>query len=98
MEQYPNYSQPPQSQGYSGRIEGAPVMTVGNWVITMLIMCVPLVNIVMLIVWAASSTENPNRKNWAVAQLIFVAISIVFGILMAGVFAGMMGSMMQAFQ
>ena len=98
MEQYPNYSQPPQAQNYSGYSAGAPVLTIGNWIITMLIMCVPIVNIGMLIVWAASSTENPNRKNWAIAQLIFMAIGVVLWILMAGMIAGMMGGMAQAFQ
>ncbi|HRY84026.1 MAG TPA: hypothetical protein P5533_05285 [Candidatus Cloacimonadota bacterium] len=98
MEQYPNYSQPPQAQNYSNSISGAPVLTVGNWVVTMLIMCVPIVNIVMLIVWSASSNENPNRKNWAIAQLIFMAVGVVLWILMFGMIAGSMGGFMQALQ
>jgi hypothetical protein len=68
-------------------------MTVGNWIITMIIMVIPIVNVVMLIVWAASSTENPNRKNWAVAQLIFIAIGIIIWILFAGIIIGMLGGL-----
>ena len=102
MEQYPSYSQPPQSQNVSPNIpqygSGAPVLTVGNWVVTMLIMCVPIVNIVMLIVWAASSTENPNRKNWAIAQLIFMAVGVVIYILFIGLFAGMLGGLINSLQ
>ena len=93
MEQYPNYSQPPQQQQNYGGYMANPVMTIGNWVVTMLIMCVPIVNIVMLIVWASSSTENPNRKNWAIAQLIFMAVGILFWIVAWGAIAGMIASM-----
>ncbi|HNX38492.1 MAG TPA: hypothetical protein PL124_10350 [Candidatus Cloacimonadota bacterium] len=89
MEQYPNYNQPPQQQPSMHSGYGAPIMTVGNWVVTILLMCIPLVNLIMLIVWASSSSENPNRKNWAIAYLIFMAIGIVFWIIAWGAIAGM---------
>lgn len=88
MEQYPNYSQPPQQQPPQHTGYGAPIMTVGNWVVSLLIMCIPIVNIIMLIVWAASSTENPNRKNWAIAYLIFMAVGILLWIVAWGAIAG----------
>jgi len=96
MEQTPNYSQPSQPR-YSNFNAEAPVMTIGNWIVTMLIMMIPLVNIVMLIVWAASSTENPNRKNWAVATLIFMAIAILLWIVMFGAMMSMLGGFAEAF-
>ncbi|MCK9558250.1 MAG: hypothetical protein PHO85_07150 [Candidatus Cloacimonetes bacterium] len=75
----------------------APVLSIGQWVITLLIMIIPIVNIIMLIVWATGNTENPNRKNWAIAQLIFVAIGIAIWILffstLMGFVSGMMGAM-----
>ncbi|MCB5265515.1 MAG: hypothetical protein LHW41_04650 [Candidatus Cloacimonetes bacterium] len=71
----------------------APIMTIGNWIVTMIILVIPIVNIIMLIVWAASSSENPNRKNWAIAQLIFMGIGIVLYILLFSTIAGMMGGM-----
>jgi hypothetical protein len=52
----------------------APVMSMSDWLITLLISSIPLVNIVMLIVWAVSATGNPNKANWAKAMLIFLAI------------------------
>lgn len=88
MEQYPNYSQPPQQQPPQHIGYGAPIMTVGNWVVSLLIMCIPIVNIIMLIVWAASSTENPNRKNLAIAYLIFMAVGILLWIVAWGAIAG----------
>lgn len=54
-----------------------PAMSVKDWVIALLITAIPLVGFVMLIVWAFSSTENPNKANWAKATLIIMAISIV---------------------
>jgi len=80
-----------EPQHFNFREPTAPIMTVGNWVVTMLLMMIPLVNIILLIVWAASSTENPNRKNWAISQLIFAAIAIVLWIVMFSAFAGFMG-------
>ncbi len=60
------------------------VVTTGNWVMTMLIAAIPLVNIVMLFVWAFSSDTNPNKANWAKASLIWVAIIIgIYIVIMA---------------
>lgn len=60
------------------------VVTTGNWVMTMLIAAIPVVNIVMLFVWAFSSDTNPNKANWAKASLIWVAIIIgIYIVIMA---------------
>ena len=72
----------------------APVLSIGQWIITLLIMVIPIVNIIMLFVWAVGRTENPNRKNWAIAQLIFMAIGVVIWILLFSTFMGMMSGMM----
>ncbi|MCB5261912.1 MAG: hypothetical protein M0Q16_07510 [Candidatus Cloacimonetes bacterium] len=72
----------------------APIMTIGNWIVTMIILAIPFVNIIMLIVWAASSAENPNRKNWAIAQLIFMAIGIALYILLFSTIVGLMGGIL----
>ncbi len=78
---------------YMSQEPTAPVMSIGNWVVTMVLMIIPLVNIVLLIVWAASSGENPNRKNWAIATLIFMAISFVLWMILATAFAGVLASL-----
>ncbi|HOA29480.1 MAG TPA: hypothetical protein PKL34_05530 [Candidatus Cloacimonadota bacterium] len=69
------------------------MMTVGNWIVTMLLMIIPFVNIILLIVWAASSGENPNRRNWAIASLIFMAIGIVLWLILASTLVGLMSSL-----
>ena len=59
-------------------------MTVGDWIVTLLLSAIPLVNFVLLLVWAFSSDTNINKKNYAKACLIFISISIVFLILFIG--------------
>ena len=62
----------------------APVMSIGQWLVTFLLMAIPIVNIIMIIVWIASKDENPNRKNWILAYLIVIAISFVLTFIIFG--------------
>ena len=57
-------------------------MSVKDWLITMLIMAIPIVGFVMLLVYAFGDNGNVNRKNWAKAQLIVLAI--VLGLVIIG--------------
>jgi hypothetical protein len=50
----------------------------GNWMLTYLLMCIPLVNIVLLFVWAFGSNAPASKANWAKASLVWAGISIVF--------------------
>jgi hypothetical protein len=63
-------------------------MSVGDWVITMLIASIPLIGIIMLFVWAFGSDTNLSKKNWAKAILIFFGIIIVIYILILVLFLG----------
>lgn len=72
----------------TGRYEsnGEQEMGVGKWLLTFLICMIPVVNIIMLIVWAVGSAPgNSARKNWARARLIWAVImtvvSVLFGVL-----------------
>lgn len=68
-------------------------MTLGEWMITLLIMLIPCANIIMAFVWAFSSTEKKSKSNFFKAYLIFIAVvivlcilaSIVFGVFVASV-------------
>lgn len=70
--------QPPQAQesGRQSPQESYPV-SVGDWIVTMIIMAIPLVNIVMLFVWGFSDNTKLSKANWAKATLIFMAIMLV---------------------
>ena len=76
MEQQP-YSQFSQYSRPLPPEPSAPVMTVGKWLVTYLLLMIPIANIILMIVWAVSDSENPNRKNWAIAMIIIWAISLV---------------------
>lgn len=80
-------NQPPY-QNYQPQVESAPVLSMGSWVGTLLLMFIPLVNVILLIVWAVSNTENPNRRNFARAYLIMFAISLVLIAIILGAGAG----------
>ena len=60
-------------------------MTVSDWMFTLLVLAIPLVNIVMYLVWAFSSTGNVNRQNFCKASiywfLIILGIYLVFMLL-----------------
>ena len=49
-------------------------ISLGQWMIIMLIMLIPLVNIVMLFLWAFDGDTPPSKANWAKAILIWIAI------------------------
>lgn len=68
----------------------APVVSFKDWMITILLMAIPIVNIVMLFVWGFGGNTNPSKANYAKAALIWVAIGIVLYVV---VFVLILGSM-----
>lgn len=71
-------------------------LSVGDWLITMIITVIPIVGIIMLFVWAFSSSTHPTKANWAKASLILFAIVIVLYIIFFAVFgAAFLGMMDQ---
>ncbi|MCB1571851.1 hypothetical protein [Dokdonella immobilis] len=62
----------------------APVMSLGDWIITFIVLAIPLVNIVMLFVWAFSSGTNPNKSNFCKAYLILALVAIVLFFIFGG--------------
>jgi hypothetical protein len=71
----------------------APVISLGDWIITFILLAIPLVNIIMLFVWGFSSSTNPNKQNFAKATLIIYLIAIVCFFLFGGLafFSAMQG-------
>ena len=60
--------------------DNAPVMTTGQWVLTMIVFMIPLVNIIMLFVWAFVR-GNPNRANFCKALLLIYLIGSLIGLI-----------------
>ena len=68
---------------------------VGEWVITIIIIAIPIVGFIMLFVWGFGSNTQPSKANWAKATLIMIGISIVLSFLFLGSLLGIMGSLMK---
>ncbi|AFH50650.1 Hypothetical protein IALB_2947 [Ignavibacterium album JCM 16511] len=56
-------------------------MTLGDWLITLLIQAIPLVGFIMLFVWAFGGDTHPSKKTWAQASLLFALIMLVLVII-----------------
>ncbi|NDW13489.1 hypothetical protein D0T50_11375 [Bacteroides sp. 214] len=80
-----------ENQEYPTRNQS--LMTVGDWLITLILIAIPLVGIIMLLVWAFSSSTPVSKANFAKASLIlmvvgFILIFIFYGALAALFVAG----------
>lgn len=54
--------------------QNEPVVSLGDWFLTLLICFIPFVNIIMLLIWAFGGGANPNKANFAKAAIVFVLI------------------------
>ncbi|WP_405156631.1 hypothetical protein [Paenibacillus sp. FSL K6-0108] len=59
---------------------GSQPVSFGSWMLTLFLMMIPLVNIIMLFVWAFGDS-NPSKANYAKASLLWAAIGIVIYVL-----------------
>jgi len=65
---------------------------IGGWFGSIFLSSIPIVGFILLLVWAFGSNTNKNKKNWAIAMLIFWVIAIVLGIVLyASVMAALGG-------
>ena len=87
----PNYNQTYSYGGPQMTPQDAP-MTMGEWVITLIVGMIPCIGIIMLFVWAFGN-GNVNRKNYCRAQLIITLVAIVLSVIFSGAIMGIIGSM-----
>lgn len=66
---------------YSSGDPNKEVMTMGNWLLTLLVLMIPCVNLIMCCVWGFGS-GNENRKNFCRAYLIFMAIGVILSVVL----------------
>lgn len=71
-------------------------MTLGDWMLTLLLLYLPIVNIVMLIIWSVDSKTNTTKKHFAWATLIFMGIGIVLSIIFSSIVAAIVASMLNS--
>lgn len=89
------YQAPPQQPPYYPQQDTSP-MTVGQFVATFLIQCIPIVGIIMLFVWAFGSDTNINRRNYARAMLIILAVGAALYIVLFAAIGSFIGSIISS--
>lgn len=52
-------------------------VSIGGWIGRWLVMCIPIVNIIMLFVWAFGGSRKYSLKTWARARLLLALIVII---------------------
>ena len=82
MQQQPY--QPQQPQYYTP--EAYPHMTLKDWIVTMLLMLIPIANIILPFMWAFGTNVNPSKKTYFQAMLIMALAGIVFWIVIMVLF------------
>jgi len=63
-------------------------LTLGEWLITLIVLMIPCLNIVMLFVWGFGS-GNVSRKNYCRAALILMVIGAVIGFIFSASIAAL---------
>jgi len=61
-------------------------VSVGDWMLTIFLMAIPIVNFILLFVWAFGSNTAPSKANWAKATLIWMLIGIALWVVLAVLF------------
>lgn len=69
-----------QNRNYDGLEE--PV-SIGEWIITLLVMMIPCVNFIMMLIWAFSSSTKKSKSNLCKAYLIVLGAGLAIYLLIA---------------
>ena len=76
---YPHYPPP-----YGATAHDTSPMSTKDWILTLIVMFLPCINIIMMFVWAFSGSGNLNRRNYCRAYLLIMAV--LFGLYFAFIF------------
>ena len=101
------YTPPPVQQSSPGYthysqtntpLPGSEPLTVGQYVGMMLLGVIPAVGFILMLIWAFGSETNINKRNYARAVLIMMAIGVVASIFFGIVAAGFMATAFSNFR
>lgn len=56
------------------------IVSVGNFLTSMLVTCIPIVNVILLVYWSFCA-DKKSKRNWAISQLIFVFTVIIIAVI-----------------
>lgn len=81
-----------RDSSYETDFQNKSVVSIANWIVTMILVAIPIINIIMLVVWAFSSSTPKSKANWAKATLLLMVIGIIFAMLFWGSIAAVVSS------
>jgi len=55
-------------------------LTVWEWLVTLLVLCIPFLNIILCLVWALRSSGNIHRRNFCRATLFLIPVAVVLAL------------------
>lgn len=90
---------PPQNNMYPGQYNNNSITTplsVGQYILTFILLAIPLLNIILLFVWSFGSDVNINKKNFCRATLIIGIIVTVLSIALGSVIVGIVTEIMNS--
>ena len=67
-------------------------MSVGDWLITYLVTCIPLIGFIILFVWAFGDGNQQSKKTWAQATLLWIVIVFFLSVFFFGIASSMLSS------
>jgi hypothetical protein len=80
-----------------GVVKNQSVVTILDWIVTFILMIIPIINFVMLFVWAFGGGVSESKANWAKAKLIMWLIGIIVAFFFWSIFAAAILSTMNNF-
>lgn len=80
-----NYNANYKYNGQNNYQEEQSVLSMGEWLLTILVMFIPCIGLGVYIYWAVSKTGNLNRRNFCRAQLIVTVAGTIIGIILSTV-------------
>jgi len=85
-QQQNTYQQPTQNYNQNqnqNNMRGSPYEPISalGFIGIYLLMLLPLINFILIIIWAAGGCRKINKRNWARANLIMIAVGIVLSII-----------------
>lgn len=68
---------------YDNNFDSKKPLSVGGWLITLIIVAIPILDIIMLCIWAFGGNKD-ERENFAKASLLIIIIGAILSVSLIG--------------
>ncbi len=87
----PQYAAPPPQYAAPAYAPPGGEVSVGSWMISLIVCALPFIGFIMTLVWAFGKNTLPSKRNFFRAMLLFQVIAAVLGIIF---YSSILGSLM----